>query len=47
LETVNCLGVCALGPVLVVDGKYHGQMTPAKVTGIIAKFRAAAKEHAE
>jgi NADH-quinone oxidoreductase subunit E len=28
LQTVNCVGACALGPVLVVDGEYHGQMTP-------------------
>ena len=28
LETVNCLGACALGPIMVVDGKYHGQMSP-------------------
>jgi len=28
LETVNCLGCCAIGPVLVLDGKYHGQVTP-------------------
>lgn len=26
LETVNCLGCCAIGPVLVKDGKYHGQV---------------------
>jgi len=30
LETVNCLGCCALGPVMVVDGEYHGKMAPAK-----------------
>ena len=29
LETVNCLGCCALGPVMVVDGKTHGKLTPA------------------
>lgn len=27
VETVNCLGACALAPVVVVDGKYHGRMT--------------------
>jgi len=27
LETVNCLGCCAIGPILVLDGEYHGQMT--------------------
>jgi len=31
LETVNCLGACALGPIMVVDGKYHGQMSPGKI----------------
>jgi NADH-quinone oxidoreductase subunit E len=31
LETVNCLGACALGPIVVMDGEYNGQMTPAKV----------------
>ena len=31
LETVNCLGACALGPIVVVDGEYHGQITPRKV----------------
>ncbi|MBW1659765.1 MAG: NAD(P)H-dependent oxidoreductase subunit E [Deltaproteobacteria bacterium] len=30
LETVNCLGACALGPIVVVDGEYHGQMTSPK-----------------
>ncbi len=30
LETVNCLGACALGPIAVVDGKYNGQMDIAK-----------------
>ena len=31
LETVNCLGACALAPVVAVDGGFHGQMTPGKV----------------
>lgn len=35
LETVMCLGCCAIGPVFVVDGKYHGQVTPAKVASIL------------
>ena len=30
LETVNCLGCCALGPVMEIDGKTHGKMAPAK-----------------
>ena len=30
LETVNCLGACALGPIVVVDGKYSGQMVASE-----------------
>jgi NADH-quinone oxidoreductase subunit E len=36
LETVNCLGCCAQGPMLVVDEEYHGQMTPARVKALLA-----------
>jgi NADH-quinone oxidoreductase subunit E len=35
LETVNCLGACALGPIMVVDGEYHGQMNPGKVKKVL------------
>ena len=35
LETVNCLGCCALGPVVVLDGEYEGQMTTKKVDKLI------------
>ena len=38
LETVNCLGACALGPIVVVDGKYSGQMYAAKVDDLLAQF---------
>jgi NADH-quinone oxidoreductase subunit E len=31
LETVNCLGCCALGPVMVVDGEYHGNISPSQI----------------
>jgi NADH-quinone oxidoreductase subunit E len=36
LLTVNCLGACALGPVMVVNGKYHGKMTVAKADEVLA-----------
>lgn len=39
LETVNCLGACALGPIVVVDGKYHGQMSPGKVKKVLRERR--------
>ena len=39
LETVNCLGACALGPIIVIGKEYHGNMTPAKVESTIKKYR--------
>jgi len=39
LETVACLGCCAIGPVVVADGKYHGNMTPAKVEKLLLNLR--------
>jgi len=35
LETVNCLGACALGPIVVADGDYSGQMTPQKTDQLL------------
>ncbi len=35
LETVNCLGACALGPVTVVDGTYSGQMNSSKADALL------------
>ena len=26
LDTVNCVGACALGPIVIIDGKYSGEM---------------------
>jgi NADH:ubiquinone oxidoreductase subunit E len=39
LETVACLGCCAIGPVVVVDGEYHGHATIRKVGPILAKYQ--------
>lgn len=39
LETVNCLGACALAPIVVVDGYYHGQTTVQKVAAILNKYQ--------
>lgn len=48
IELVNCLGSCALAPVMVVDGIYHNKLSVDKVGGIIASYRDAdAKEVAE
>lgn len=38
LERVNCLGCCALGPVVLVDKDYHGKMTPAKVESVLKDY---------
>lgn len=40
LETVNCLGACALGPIVVVDGHYFSNVSPVKVHEILEKARA-------
>lgn len=44
LETVNCLGACALGPIAVIDGDYYGQMKIRRVDKLIKKFRPDKKE---
>ena len=38
LKTVNCLGACALGPIVVVDDDYHGNTRVQKVNSILAKY---------
>ena len=35
LEQVNCLGACALGPVVVLNGTYYDHMTPSKLRSLI------------
>ncbi len=37
-DTVNCVGACALGPILEVDGEYHGKMTISKGNKILKKL---------
>jgi len=38
-ETVNCLGACALGPVVVVDGHYFANVKTSMVPGILEQAR--------
>jgi NADH:ubiquinone oxidoreductase subunit E/NAD-dependent dihydropyrimidine dehydrogenase PreA subunit len=38
LETVNCLGACALGPIVVVDGEYHGSLNLARVSRLVDNY---------
>ncbi len=44
LETVNCLGACALGPIVVVDGVYFSNVDTPKVKQILGKVRAGMQE---
>ncbi len=39
LETVNCVGACALAPVLVVNGTYYAKAKPGKVADILKAYK--------
>ncbi|MCJ7604461.1 MAG: NADH-quinone oxidoreductase subunit NuoE [Dehalococcoidales bacterium] len=38
LETVNCVGACALGPIVVVGEDYHGEMTPEGIVSVLKEY---------
>jgi NADH-quinone oxidoreductase subunit E len=38
LETVNCVGCCALGPVVIIGGEYYGQMKTDKVKTLLENY---------
>ena len=38
LETVNCLGCCALGPVVEIDGKTHGNVSVANTSDVLKGY---------
>lgn len=38
-ETVNCLGACALGPIVVINGRCHDHMSPSKIRKLIDSLR--------
>lgn len=38
LITVSCLGVCGVGPVIVIDDDIHGNVTPEMIPGILARY---------
>jgi NADH-quinone oxidoreductase subunit E len=38
LDTVSCVGCCALGPVMIIDGEYHGKMAPAKSEDVLKNY---------
>ena len=39
VETVNCLGACAIAPVMVVDGEYHPKVKPDQIELILKTYR--------
>lgn len=39
LESVNCLGACALGPMMVIDKKYYGKIRTNKIESILKKYQ--------
>lgn len=38
LETVNCIGCCALGPVIEIDGKIHGNVAARDTADILEQY---------
>lgn len=38
LETVNCLGCCALGPVVEINGKTHGKLTVSETSEVLKSY---------
>lgn len=39
LETVNCIGACAIAPALLANDKVHSRVTASELTKIIAEYR--------
>ncbi len=39
IQQVNCLGTCALGPIVAENGSYHHHMTPGKLRKLIETLR--------
>ena len=38
LETVNCVGACALGPMVIIGEDYHGEMTPEAISSMLKNY---------
>jgi len=38
LLTTSCLGLCGVGPVIVIDNDIYGNVTPDQVPGILANY---------
>ena len=38
LETVNCVGACALGPIIIIDDEYSGEMKVDKIKPLLERY---------
>ena len=38
LDAVACLGCCSLAPVVMIDGKVYGKLTPSKIRKIVKGY---------
>lgn len=45
LDTVNCLGTCALAPVVLVDDTYYEAMTPEKIEKMLSSYTEESEEN--
>ncbi len=39
VEEVNCVGACALGPLVIIDGEYHGNVTSGQLNKVVKKLQ--------
>ena len=47
IEEVNCVGACALGPLVIIDGEYHGNMTSGSLQKVVKKIKKTEAKGAE
>lgn len=47
LETVNCVGACALGPIAIADGEYHGQLKTIQIDKILETIKSMTRDSSE
>jgi NADH-quinone oxidoreductase subunit E len=45
LETVNCVGACALGPLVTVNGEYYGKLDQKKISRLVKSLRQETSEN--
>ncbi len=44
LETVDCVGTCFLGPVIMIDKDYYGKLTPKRAVDALKKYSGRAEK---